>query len=411
MASIRTLAPVALVGAAALLATSGANAAPPPAAAPAALPGAANDLTPADLEFGPLGLRFPAVDGARIPTPQEALDTLVADGAVGAVGAVQKGARHGEWSAGKRRIWTGLKAGPHAEFRVASNTKTMVATLVMQMIERGHWRLTDPIDDIAPGLVPGRGDITLEQLLSHRSGMPDGLVVAIGLHMDDPNSWDDFFGALEDDYSDQEIIDAALLTPWLFEPGSNYSYSNAGYVVLGQLLQRHTGKSLSTLMKQRIFTPAGMHNSAFPTRPRAGMTSQSMIGAARTVSRWYSLAHFNPEVFSAAGAATSTARDMVKFADALNSGVLVKRSTLNQMRTPRTFGAVQYGLGMWRLPDPCRPSSYIFGHDGLAFGTLSFAVSSADGTRQAALGVSGRYYAPIPYDINAAALALAAATC
>ncbi len=379
-----------------------ASAAPQPAPAPESL-----SLTPP-------GVSLPqSLAGASVPTPQAALNKLVADGAVGVVAAIEKGSREQRWSAGDRRVWTDLPVSPNAKFRAASNTKTMVATLVMQQVEKGAWHLDDTIGEIAPGLVPGHGGVTIEQLLSHRSGMPDGVLEAMVAKMNGPFTWDEYFRVAGEDYSDREIIAGALSVRWLFPPGTSYSYSNAGYVVLGQLLQRVTGKSLSTLLEQRVFKPAGMTNSSFPTRP--GVPVGMLLDAAKTPQRWYSLANFNPEVFSAAGAAISTSRDMVNFAEALNSGVLVRKSTLAQMRRPRT-ASVGYGLGMYRIKDACRAGSYLYGHDGLSFGTLSLSFSSADGSRQFSLGISGRYYPvghsnPVPYDVSAAALSLVAATC
>ena len=370
--------------------------------------------TPESLSLTPPGVSLPdSLAGQRIPAPQAALNTLVADGAVGVVAAIKTGTREQRWSAGVRRVWTDLPVRPNAKFRVASNTKTMVATLVMQQVEKGAWHLEDTIDEIAPGLVPGHGSVTIEQLLSHRSGMPDGVLEAMVAKMDGPFAWDEYFRVLGEDYADREIIAGALSVPWLFQPGTSYSYSNAGYVVLGQLLQRATGKSLPTLLEQRVFKPAGMTNSSFPTRP--GVPDGMLVDAAKTPWRWYSLPHFNPEVFSAAGGTISTARDMTRFAKALNSGMLVGKSTLEQMRRPRT-ASVGYGLGIYRITDACRPGSYLYGHDGMSPGTLSLSFSSADASRQFSIGVSGRYYPvgsrnQVPYDLNAAALALVAATC
>ena len=384
-------------------------------AAPGVAADRASEPTPADLAARldqrlPRPALPPITGGQRIPSVQEALDALVAEGAVGTVGAVQRGARHREWASGKKRIWHDAPVGAYAPFRVASNTKTMVATLVMQLVERGEWRLNDRVNDLAPGLLAHHGNITLEQLLSHTSGMPDGVTQALIAHMDEP-TWDGFFAALGDPYTDREIITAALAQPWLAAPGTQFNYSNAGYVVLGQLLQRHTGRSLAALMRERIFVPSGMTKAEFATRP--GMPSAALHDAAFTKWRWYSLKNFNPALFSAAGATVASSRDMVKFANALNNGRLVRKATLANMRTPRTPDG--YGLGMYRIPDPCRPGRLVYGHDGLSFGTASYALSSADGTRQVVIGLTGRAYVngvrPIPWDVNTPLLALFAETC
>lgn len=350
----------------------------------------------------------------RIDAVQEALDDLVRDGALGVVARVDTPTTRQGWAAGDRRVWTDQPARTTSAFRAASNTKMMIATLAMQEVQRGTWTLQTTVGDVYPGLLPAPYDqVTIEQLLSHRSGMPDGLGVAVAQHMH-ANTYDEYFRAVGDAYSDHEIIAAALATPWLFAPGTAFSYSNAGYVVIGQLLMRESGQSLGALLQGRIFNRAGMPGSAFPTKP--GLRSGSLVGSARTAWRWYSLANFDPTLFSAAGAVVTTDQDLDTFTRALMTGKLVSKQLLASMTRPRTGGEIPYGLGIYRIGDPCRPGQYLYGHDGAAIGTLSFAFSSADGTRQFSLGVSGRYYPkhpndPPPYDLNAALVAVVLATC
>lgn len=350
---------------------------------------------------------------AKADAVQAALDNLVRDGAVGVVARVDSPTLVKAWAAGERRVWTDLPVRTGSAFRVASNTKMMIATLAMQEIDRGRWTLRTTVGEIYPGLLPAPYDrVTVEQLLSHRSGMPDGLGVAIAQHMN-ANTYDEYFRAVGDAYSDGEIIDAALATPWLFPPGSGFSYSNAGYVVIGQLLAHQNGQPLGALLQGRIFNRAGMPGSAFPTRP--GLRSGSLVGAARTPWRWYSMQTFNPTVFSAAGAAVATDADLNTFTRSLLRGQLVSKPLVAQMIRPRT-SQLAYGLGIYRIGDPCRAGSYLYGHDGAAIGTLSFAFTSADGSRQFSMGLSGRYYPknpndPPPYDLNAALLAVARAGC
>lgn len=110
--------------------------------------------------------------------------------------------------------------------------------------------------------------------------------------------------------------------------------------------------------------------------------------------------------------------DLNAFTDALLDGRLLSPEMLEEMKTPRTMD--WYGLGLYRLPDPCGtaegPVPWLYGHDGAAFGTMSLALSSEDGERQYSIGVTGPYFtddpqAPMPYDINDPLLAMIAATC
>ncbi len=135
---------------------------------------------------------------------------MLDDGAVGAVARIDtpKGAR--EWSAGDQRMWSSLPANPEGAFRVASNTKVMVATLVMQQVDKGTWSLDTTVEEIAPGLLPGHEEVTLQQLLSPTSGMPEGVLHLLYTKMADPNSFPDFIKVLGESYEPEQVIAAAL---------------------------------------------------------------------------------------------------------------------------------------------------------------------------------------------------------
>ena len=103
------------------------------------------------------------------------VNAVQAAGAIGVV-ATTSGPRI-RWSgaAGVRSLDTGRRARARDTARVGSVTKTMVATLALQEVQRSRWTLSTTVDDVLPGLLPGHGSLTLEQLLSHRSGLPDYL--------------------------------------------------------------------------------------------------------------------------------------------------------------------------------------------------------------------------------------------
>ena len=373
----------------------------------------------------PLGLRsdfdpnaFDAQGAERArswASVQAGMDEMIDDGAVGAVARIDtpKGAR--EWSAGDRRMWSSLPANPEGAFRVASNTKMMVATLVMQQVDKGTWSLDTTVEEIAPGLLPGHGEVTLEQLLSHTSGMPEGVLHLLYTKMADPNSFPDFIEVLGESYEPEQVIAAALQEEWQFEPGTGFFYSNAGYVVLGTLLERATGQPLAVQLRRNIFAPAGMTRSAFPSEP--GLRLGSNFEAAKTPvpDRWWGLPDWDPDLFWAAGATVSTTRDLDRFTKSLLSGKLTSRASLAQMLTPRSDAG--YGLGVFAIPDPCTPAGapqqYLVGHNGASFGTFSFAMSSTDGTRQFSMGITGRHFKSLeqPYDMYGLVARIAAETC
>lgn len=363
-----------------------------------------------------------AGDAARQQAPaakslQRQLDTLVADGAVAVAARIDAPKRDWAGAAGVRDRDGRGKAGKNDRFRVASNTKMMIATLVMQEVERGTWTLGSTVNEVVPGLFPGH-DVTIEQLLSHLSGAPDALGELVATRMSDLTSWPQFFRAIGARYTDTEFIAMANSLPWL-EPETKWSYSNAGYVALGVMLQRVTGSDISTLLEKRIFAPAKMRQTSYPTTP--GVRGPFLVGTGFTSAGAFSTKNFNPALFSSAGAVVSTTADLNRFTDALLDGRLVSKKTVNDMTKPRSTDGLAYGLGLMRLTDPCTPKGaapkYLYGHNGGAFGTVSWALSSADGQRQVSLGVTGRYYSDTdptqtqPFDLDTALVALLRASC
>jgi D-alanyl-D-alanine carboxypeptidase len=189
----------------------------------------------------------------------------------------------------------------------------------------------------------------------------------------------------------------ALSQPWLFAPGSDFSYSNTNYVVVGMMLSRSNRKPLARLLSQRIFRPARMTSASFPRsawshRPR--LAEYAILKSARSLRR------SSPSLFSAAGAVVANTRDLDRFYRALITGRLLAPGLLRSMVTPRSTKTLKYGLGIYAVGDPCPGPNgqpqVLYGHDGATFGTQTLAFTSADGTRQASIAWTGRQYVAAP---------------
>ncbi|MFI6425675.1 serine hydrolase domain-containing protein [Promicromonospora sp. NPDC050880] len=335
-----------------------------------------------------------------------ALDALVADGAIAVTARVETAS--GTWSgaAGTREREGRAPARERDRFRVASNTKPMIATLVMQEVEKGTWTLDTPVEDVLPGVMPA--GVTIEQLLSHRSGAPTATDWILTSRVTDPTSLDEVFAVMGQEVTDADHVEALQSAPWMNEPGAGFSYSNAGYVVLGMMLEEVTGRSVESLLRHRVFAPAGMWQSAYPDDPGAwGPFLHESAYTGPEGAGWYDLDHWDPSLFAAAGAVTSTTEDLADFTEALVTGRLVDQETAADMLEPRTVGQdvfPDYGLGVYRVPDPCEPGAWLYGHDGASYGTQSINLTSPDGARQVVIGITGRdlaypYYTDEPlYD-------------
>ncbi|WP_275001884.1 serine hydrolase domain-containing protein [Promicromonospora iranensis] len=352
-----------------------------------------------------------ASDGTVHRDLDQALADLVDDGALAVTARVD--AEGFSWSGarGVRELRGHSRARTTDRFRVASVTKMMIATLVLQEVENGTWSLDTSTEDVLPGALPR--DVTIEQLLSHTSGAPTANDQLTRDHMTDPDDIDEYLSVVGDHYSEADHIRAAHTAPWVLEPGSGFSYSNAGFVTLGMMLEKVTGRSLDDLLEERVFDPAGMSDSDYPEQP--GTPGRFLIGAAYTGAEgkgWYSTEHLDPTLFRAAGSVTSTTADLAAFADALVTGDLLRPGTVAEMLTPRS--AVGYGFGIVRVPDPCVPGEYLYGHDGGGVGTMSVVLTSADGERVVTAGITGRNYSADPdalYELGDLLVPLFEATC
>lgn len=266
----------------------------------------------------------------------------------------------------------------------------MVATLVMQEVQRGNWELDMPVAKVMPGLFPKHQKVTFRQLLSHTSGIPNGTAELLASQMSDPTSQKQLLAAISRDYKPQQHIDAVNAAKWT-RPGK-FVYSNEGFVALGMLLEKQNGRSLNKLLQERIFTPAGMKETYFADEPglRApALQEDGWMGG----TTWMELDGFDPDFFGAAGAVVSTTEDLNDFTSALISGKLLDRHLVRLMMTPASTGLGGYGLGLYRLPDPCAAEGsgkFLYGHDGASLGTLSVMMVSEDGKRRYSLAGTGR---------------------
>lgn len=339
-----------------------------------------------------------------------AVQRLVDDGAIAVTARVESGDRVWADAAGSRIQDRRPPALEHSPFRAASNTKMLVAALVLQEVAAGTWSLDSTIGEIDPTILPAHPEATLRQLLSHTSGMPYGTDALLAGRMDDPTSVEESIAVIGERFPDADHLAVADGGAWT-EPGG-FVYSNVAYVVLGSALEAATGEELGELIEERILEPLDMDDSRYAERP--GMRGRELREAMWDGATWTDLQHFDPTVFAAAGALVSTTEDLATFTEALITGELVPQPLVDEMVTPVTSDVLEYGLGVYRVPDPCVPGEYLYGHDGAAFGTVSVAYTSADGERQVTLGVTGRDVSgqqPPRYDLNGLLVPMLLASC
>jgi CubicO group peptidase (beta-lactamase class C family) len=137
-------------------------------------------------------------------------------------------------------------ATPDARYQIASVSKQFTAAAILLLRDRGRLSLDDNVSRYVPGITGG-DRITIRQLLSHTSGLQD--------------YWpqDYSFAAMAQPVTPQQIVDRWAKRPLDFEPGTQWQYSNTGYVVAGMIVERVSGQPLLDFLRQNIFQPLHMN--------------------------------------------------------------------------------------------------------------------------------------------------------
>ena len=308
-----------------------------------------------------------------------AMQAVVDAGATGVNALLDNGDDVTRLAVGRARIDPERPLRTNDQARAGSITKTLIAVITLQLMSEDRLALDDTVERWLPGLVPGGSEITLRMLLNHTSGIFN--------YTDDPDFLD---RAMADPYrrwSPRELVDVALANPPLFAPGTNWSYSNTGYILLGLVIQNASGKSVADLVQQRVTRPLRLENTYLTDSARFrgsyahGYAPPGMFGEGYTdTSRW------TPTWAWAAGALVSTTTDLTTFYQALLSGRLLSRSLLREMTTTVSpFPGAGYGLGILTIDTPC---GTIWGHTGGIPGYVTIAYHNRAGTRSAVILLS-----------------------
>ncbi|BFV58081.1 serine hydrolase domain-containing protein [Kitasatospora sp. CMC57] len=328
--------------------------------------------------------------GSAVPPAgfEEALGQTVADGFPAAVAYVRHGARESQVAAGVADTATGERARPDQRFRIASNTKSFVSTVLLQLEGEGRLSLDDSVEKWLPGTVRGHGNdgraVTIRQLLNHTSGIYD------------PTTEPEFFAPYLEHhdrdhlYTPQEVVALAVRHQPLFAPGGGWSYSNTNYLLAGLVIEAVTHHSAPAEIHRRILAPLGLKDTSFPvTDPTIhGPHLHGYDLKGQDVTR------FSPSYDWTAGAMISTVNDLARFHRALFTGALLRPAQQRELLTTVRFpGKPAYGLGVQRQDVPCgsEPDARRVGTwatDGGGPGFTSVSLTTADGERQLVLALN-----------------------
>jgi CubicO group peptidase (beta-lactamase class C family) len=311
---------------------------------------------------------MPTLRDALADLPSVLAEKVTSLGLPGASVAVLLDGEIVEAAAGVLNTRTGVEATTDSLFQIGSATKVYTATLVMQLVDAGLVDLDAPVRQYVPEFrvadAAASEAITVRHLLTHTSGF-DG-----GDHFVDTGRSDDCVARYV-----EGLVELEQLTP----PGAMWSYNNAGFSVLGRVVEKVTGQVWDDALRERLLAPAGLLSSV--TLPEDALLFRTAVGHVPgedgkpvPVVRWHIDRSGGP-----AGAICATPADVLGFAQihlsegrAANGAQLLSPGSVKAMQEPQvtmTGSGGSFGLG-WMLSET--NAERTIGHNGGTLGQAAF---------------------------------------
>ncbi len=225
---------------------------------------------------------------------------------------------------------------PETKFRIGSITKQFTAAAILQLQEAGKLSVDDPVSKYYTDSPPAWSSITLRQLLTHTSGIPEyfaGPDVAREERLP---------------HTPEQMIKLFRDKPLQFEPGkpnTEYPYSNSGYILLGYIVEKVSGQSYADYLQQHIFDPLGMKGTG--TDDPVNILPGRAAGYGRENGSWRNAVFYDPSFSYAAGALYSTIDDLLIWGQALDTGRVLQPESAKAMFTDQGH---HYGFG-WNIQE------------------------------------------------------------
>ncbi len=261
-------------------------------------------------------------------------------------------------------------------FRLASVTKQLTAAAVMLLVRDGKLRYDDALTDVVPSFPAYGKGITVRHLLNHTSGLPDYEELMVAAEQGRAPSWT----ALRQIHDDEVLALLRGARAGRFPPGSSWAYSNSGYVVLGLIVARASGKPFAEFLSERVFAPLRMDRTLAYEKGRQEVARRA-FGHTREADGFRETDQSATSATLGDGGVYSTLADLAKWDEALRTGTLFSPAAMRPALTPATLAdgsaprwppgpqggdnlspgaAVAYGFG-WFL-DPWRGHQRMWHH-------------------------------------------------
>ncbi|MES9521598.1 serine hydrolase domain-containing protein [Streptomyces capoamus] len=250
----------------------------------------------------------------------------------------------GTWrgTAGVRDVRSGAPALPDARFRAGSVTKVVTASIVLQLAAEGRIDLDGTVQQYLPGLLgEDFAPITVRQLLNYTSGLRPG--ASLG------DTVEDGYAHRFETLTPRQVVASSVAQGPAYAPGTQQSYGNIHYTVLGMLIEKVTGDSYAHQAAVRVFRPLGMRHSSFPAGPDPRIHGPHNRGYDWIDGKLVDVTDWNMSDRWAAGDLISTTADLERLLVGLFQGRVVPEPQLKEMfRLPDVPGA-RYGAALERF--------------------------------------------------------------
>jgi D-alanyl-D-alanine carboxypeptidase len=317
-----------------------------------------------------------------------ALKELVAmeGGPPGVIAVVQRGQHREVHSFGVRNLKGDLPMRARDHMRIASAAKAFSGAVALSLVSEDKLSLQDTIGERLPELPKAWWEVTLRQLLNHTSGIPDFSL--------EPDFQKALLASLTKAPPPEELLSFVEDEDLLFDPGSEYHYSNSDNIVVALMAEAATGKSYEELLRELVYKPLGLKNT---TLPRGTNLKKPFIHG-------YDTSQQPPEDVSevvaagwswASGGIVSTPADLNDFIRGYVGGKLFDERTQAKQRRvieggssePPGPGKNSAGLALFRYQTRC---GTVWGHTGNTPGYTQFMAASSTGRRSATVSINSQ---------------------
>jgi CubicO group peptidase (beta-lactamase class C family) len=263
-----------------------------------------------------------------------------------------------EQAFGSAQVELNVPMQPDMVFRVGSITKQFTAVGILQLAEQGKLSLQDSVQQYVKGFPYKGHTITIEHLLTHTAGLKDYMAI------DHPDPYIE-----RHDFTPQFLIDHFKNAPLEFKPGTQYGYSNSGYVLLAYIIEVVSGQKYHAYMREQVLKPAGLKSTYYASEN--AIIPKRAAGYTRDNGSYENTYQQSISIGYGCGDLLSTVEDLYQWNTALWQYKLLKKETLEKACTPYTLSngnSTGYGYGWFN--NEVNGSSCIH-HEGQVSGFIS----------------------------------------